>query len=86
VAWPGEGEEKTMGENESPGDARLTQKFGFEIFHDDLLTAFIRGRWRLLWYNPRYRDSWTVDGIFDQSTWQVELGPVVVVYIRSDNY
>jgi hypothetical protein len=75
-----------MGENESPGDARLIQKFGFEIFHDDYMTAFIRGRWRLLLYSPRYRDSWKFDSIFDQSTWQVELGPVAIVYIRSDNY
>jgi hypothetical protein len=67
-------------------DARLIQKFGFEIFHDDYMTAFIRGRWRLLLYGMRCRDSWKINAIFDQSTWQIELGPVVFVYIRSEDY
>lgn len=57
-------------------------RFGIEILHSHCMTGYMWGPLRFLWYNPRYRENWKIDAIFNDGVWQVGLGPAVFAYIR----
>jgi hypothetical protein len=75
-----------MGDNDGEAiDLRRTW-FGIDVLSDVCMTALLAGRWRLIWHNPRYPENWRVDWIFNEDVRQVGVGPVEVVYIRSDDF
>jgi hypothetical protein len=62
------------------------RKFGFEVYRDYCMNCYLWGRWRFLWYNPRFRENWTIEAIFNEGVWQIGIGPAAIVYVRSDDF
>jgi len=67
-------------------NAPVRRVLGWEIYSDSCETYAIRGRWRLIWFNPRYRENWRIEGIVNEGVFQIVLGPLGLVYVRSDDY
>jgi hypothetical protein len=74
-------------DEEGPADAIVPLVWhGIEVLRFGWMTVYAWWRFRFIWYDPRDREHWTFGGVFHEDAWQVELGPVVLVYVRSEDY
>jgi hypothetical protein len=62
------------------------RKCGVDIYRDHCMSVYLKERWRFIWHNPRFRDNWRIDGTCNEGVWQIELGPAVLVYVRSEDF
>lgn len=57
---------------------------GVQFLNDSCEYALLVWRLRFLWIKAR--EDWRVEFVQQDDLWQVGIGPVVIVYIRSDDY
>ena len=77
-----------MNEDSDSGafDAPTRRVLGWDVYATRSDTIYMRGRWRIIWFDPRSPDNWRFDGIFNDGVFQIECGPLMLVYVRGDDY
>jgi hypothetical protein len=75
-----------MGDDDAIDEVKPTYWHGVEIYRWSGITAYAWKGLRLIWHDPRDRENWKLDAIFNRRVVQLGLGPAVFVfYVREDN-
>jgi hypothetical protein len=76
-----------VGEDNSTNDMPFVPwEWGIEVWRSELMTTYFYKRLRFIWYNPRFRENWQLDAIFNEGVLQIGLGPAVFVYVRFEDF